>query len=88
MEGLLHGEGNKRPRGYEEERKDNVMVTWGIPFELVAFKTFGLFNLFLSNVKKSKNESLKNFQNTEFAIKVYVLKVGSKTWNIQGRKSK
>ncbi len=39
-------EGPKITRG---GGKDDVMVTWGCPFILVAFKTLGLFNLFLSN---------------------------------------
>jgi len=35
-------EGNGGPRGYEGKGKDDVMVTWGSPFVLVAFKTLGL----------------------------------------------
>jgi hypothetical protein len=44
---LLHKEGNEGPRGYEDEGKDDVMVTWGSPFISITFKTLGMFNIFL-----------------------------------------
>jgi hypothetical protein len=46
MDGLLCREGNRRPEGYEGKGKDDVMVMWGSPFVLVAFKTLGLLNIF------------------------------------------
>jgi hypothetical protein len=46
---MLHGEGNGGLGSYKGEGKDDVMVTWGSPFVLVAFKTLSiLFNIFLT----------------------------------------
>jgi hypothetical protein len=42
MEGLLRKEGNGGPGGYKGKGKDDIMVTWGSPFVLVAFKTLGM----------------------------------------------
>jgi hypothetical protein len=47
MKDLLCEKGNGRPEGYERKGKDDIMVMWGNPFILVAFKTLGLFNTFL-----------------------------------------
>ncbi len=43
-------EGNGKLEGYEGEEKDDIMAMWGSPFVLVAFKTLGLFNIFLAIV--------------------------------------
>jgi hypothetical protein len=56
MEGLLCGEGNGGLQGYKGEEKDDIMVTWGSPFVLVAFKTLGLFNIFLAIVASFPNK--------------------------------
>jgi hypothetical protein len=40
-------EGNKGLDGYEDEGNDDIMVTWGSPFVLIAFMTLGMFNIFL-----------------------------------------
>jgi hypothetical protein len=52
---LLSREGTGGLEGYEGEGKDDIMVTWGSPFVLVAFKTFGLFNIFLAIVASFPN---------------------------------
>jgi hypothetical protein len=46
MEGLLCGEGNGGPGGFEGKGKDDVMVMWGNPFVWATFKTLGMFNIF------------------------------------------
>jgi hypothetical protein len=70
-EGLLRKEGNGGPRGYEGKGKDDIMVTWGNPFVLVAFKTFGMFNIFhmvASNVTNIKGK----LQNSMFMNHKYL----------------
>jgi hypothetical protein len=52
----LCGEGSGGLEGYEGEEKDDIMVTWGSPFVLVAFKTLGLFNIFLAIVASFPNK--------------------------------
>jgi hypothetical protein len=61
---LLHEEGNGGPEGYEGEGKDEVMVTWGSLFAMVAFKTLGMFNIFhmvasnITNIKGKLQNSM------------------------------
>jgi hypothetical protein len=55
MKGLLRKEGNGGLGSYKGEGKDNFMVMWGSPFVLVAFKTFGLFNIFFTISPSFKN---------------------------------
>jgi hypothetical protein len=42
---LIMRGGNGGLESYEDEGKDDVMVTWGSPFVPLAFKTFGMFNI-------------------------------------------
>jgi hypothetical protein len=71
MEGLLCKEGNGGPGGYEGEGKDDIMVTWGSPFILEAFKTLGMFNIFHMVASSTTNIKGK-FQNSMFMKHKYL----------------
>jgi hypothetical protein len=71
MESLLRKEGDRGPGGHEGEGKDDVMVTWGSPFVLVAFKTLGLFNIF-HMIASSITDIKGKLQNSMFTNHKYL----------------